>query len=79
MRRRKVFDASLSSTILTIHFAGLIQVFTNCISHKYLYNAVLDYLYSCNTINDIDFEKFKSVYPQYDDNNIKLLKDNLSL
>lgn len=39
----------------------------------------LTYLYGCDTIDDIDFEKFQSLYPQYDDNNIELLKRNLDL
>lgn len=39
----------------------------------------LQYLYGCDTINDIDFEKFRSEYPKYSDNEIELLKKNLDL
>lgn len=39
----------------------------------------LIYLYGIDNINDIDFEEFKSAYPKYDENEIKLLKDHLDL
>lgn len=39
----------------------------------------LVYLYECDTINDIDFDKFKSEYSQYTDEDIKLLKEEIDL
>ena len=39
----------------------------------------LVYLYGCDTIDDIDFYKFQSLYPHYEDSDIQLLKNNLNL
>ncbi len=42
-------------------------------------NKRLIYLYGCDTINDIDFKIFKSKYPQYSDDEINFLKNQLNL
>lgn len=38
----------------------------------------LVYLFGCTTIHDINFDKFKILYPQYNDDNINLLKETLN-
>lgn len=39
----------------------------------------LQYLYGCDTIDDVDFYEFQSLYPYYEDSDIQLLKNNLNL
>ncbi len=39
----------------------------------------LIYIYGCDNINDIDFEKFKTEHPEYSEYDIQLLKSELNL